>query len=69
MTRSTSHRLPTAILALLAALALAVAAALLTGWGLTSTDSAGATWNKSSTKAGATWNKVVAGSTRGATWN
>lgn len=55
MTRTTSHPLPTAIVALLAALALAVATALITGWGLTATDSAGATWNKSR-QAGATWN-------------
>lgn len=56
------HHLPTTLIALLAALALAFAAALLTGIGLTASDSAGATWNKTTNHAGATWNK-------GATWN
>jgi hypothetical protein len=53
-TTTALRQLPTTVVALLAALALAVAAALLTGAGLTASDSAGATWNKKSDFAGAT---------------
>jgi basic membrane lipoprotein Med (substrate-binding protein (PBP1-ABC) superfamily) len=66
MTLTTARRLPTTVVALLAALALAVAAALLTGAGLAATDSAGASWNKKSDRAGASWNKTTHA---GASWN
>jgi hypothetical protein len=65
-TSTALRQLPTTVVALLAALALAVAAALLTGAGLTSSDKAGATWNKKSDFAGATWNSHRLA---GATWN
>lgn len=58
MTRTTLAHLPTTVVALLAALALATAVLLLTGLSVTGSDSAGATWNK-----------VGGGSTKGATWN
>jgi hypothetical protein len=66
MTLTTARRLPTTVVALLAALALAVAAALLTGAGLAATYSAGASWNKKSDRAGASWNKTTHA---GASWN
>ena len=59
MSRSTTiGQLPTAVVALLVALALAVAATLLAGFGIASSDSAGA----SADLAGATSHK-------GATWH
>lgn len=58
MTRTTLGQLSTTTAALLAALALAVAALLLTGFAPVGSDSAGATWNK-----------VGGVSTKGATWN
>jgi Na+(H+)/acetate symporter ActP len=72
MTTSAVRSLPTVaprvVVALLAALALAVAVVLLTGLGITASDSAGASWNKTTTKAGASWNTVVA-TKSGASWN
>jgi len=59
--------LPTTVVALLAAVALAVAAVLLTGAGLAASDSAGASWNKKTDKAGASWNKKA--TLAGASWN
>jgi hypothetical protein len=66
MTRTASLlAVPTAVLAFIAALALAVTAVLVAGIGFGSTDSAGASWHKS-TQAGASWHVV---STRGASWH
>ncbi len=68
MTRTASFgQLTTFFVALFAALALAAAAAMLTGLGSIGSDKAGATWNK--VNAGATWNKAPRGGTNGATWN
>lgn len=72
MTTSAVRSLPTVaprvVVALLAALALAIAVVLLTGLGITASDSAGASWNKTTTTAGASWNTVVA-TKNGASWN
>lgn len=71
--RSLPSVAPRLVLALLAAVALAVAAVLLTGLGTTGSDSAGASWNKQApaTYAGASWNTVstVVAATSGASWN
>jgi hypothetical protein len=74
MTRTAIRSVPTTALAFLLALALAVTAVLVAGYGLTGSDDAGATWNRKDGKNGATWNSVQAGATwnakrNGATWN
>ncbi len=73
MTRTALRSLPTTAVAFLIALALAVTAVLVAGYGLAGGDDAGATWNRK--QPGATWNGVEAGATwnakpgHGATWN
>jgi len=73
MTRTAMRALPTTAVAFLIALALAVTAVLVAGYGLAGSDDAGATWNRK--HPGATWNAVEAGATwnakprNGATWN
>ena len=66
------HRIATArrlspVVGLIAALALLAAAMLLGTLAVGGQDSAGASWNKSSTHAGASWNKI--GNVSGASWN
>lgn len=69
MPRTTAVRtLPRAAVALFAALVLAVATVLLTGAGLTGSDSAGASWHKSN-QAGASWHVVTSTETDGASWH
>jgi hypothetical protein len=74
MTRTAVRTVPSTAVAFLLALALAVAAVLVAGSGLSGSDDAGATWNRGPGK-GATWNSVEAGATwnrgpgKGATWN
>ena len=73
MTRTAIRSVPTTALAFLLALALAVTAVLVAGYGLAGSDDAGATWNRGPGK-GATWNSVEAatwnrGANHGATWN
>lgn len=66
-TTAAVRSLPSTVVALLAALALAVATLLLTGVGGSGSDQAGATWNRvAPVKHGATWNAPVS---YGATWN
>jgi len=73
MTRTVARTLPSTAVAFLLALALAAAAVLVAGTGLSGSDDAGATWNRGPGK-GATWNSVEAatwnrGPKSGATWN
>jgi hypothetical protein len=56
MTRTAIRSVPTTALAFLLALALAVTAVLVAGYGLAGSDDAGATWNRKDGKNGATWN-------------
>lgn len=65
--RSLPSVAPRVVVALLAALALAVATVLLTGLGITASDSAGSSWNKTQ-QAGSSWNTVVA-TRSGSSWN
>ena len=54
MTRTAVRALPSTAVAFLLALALAAAVVLVAGTGLSGSDDAGATWNRSGK--GATWN-------------
>jgi len=62
-TLSVRH-LPASIIAFLAALALAVATLLVAGIGVSSSDSAGSSWNR--VERGSSWNQ---GATKGSSWN